>query len=590
MTQIPMDFNWIDLADIALIALLFYAVIINFKRARAGLALAGLLMLGAIYLLASQVGLNLTAWILRGFAPVFLIMLVVIFQRDLRRIFERLAVWSFRRGAPGGPLEEATNTLVHAMGELASCRNGALVVIPGKDPLERHLQGGVELDGKLSNALLLSLFDPNSGGHDGAVVIRGDRVSHFSLHLPLSSNFAQIGSRGTRHSAALGLSERTDALCIVVSEETGDLSLARDGVLHQLRNVRELREALEKEVRAPRAQQHRANPFRVLSRNWLEKCAATLLAGIAWLAFVSGSQMTQRTLEVPVVLENVHPAYTVEKIEPAVVSVTVTGLRRDLYLIDPAVMEARVDSFLVGFGRKTFEIAPRDIVRPRTITVLNVEPRTVQVSAVPQATSGDKELRKKSAHPPEGRNGRVEECGSQAPQLAGAATEENDAPGLKQDEEIQQERPLPQIKEIIFELALGILDAGAVAVLDLGPARDARAHGMAFVVAGHLFPQPLDNLGALGPRTYQTHLSPQDVQQLGQLIDPVAAQIAADTRDSGVAWDRPSRAAVGFGVPSHGAELEHPEWRTVQAQSALAVENRARRIEPDGYGRDRHQW
>jgi uncharacterized protein (TIGR00159 family) len=382
--MIPLDFVWADLLDIALVAMLFYAVIVSMKRANAGLALVGILILGAVYVLASQFGLGLTAWILRGFATVFLILLVVVFQRDFRLMFERIAVWSLRRSPLQKPSQEGTEALAEALTKLASRRQGALVVIPGKDPLARHLSGGVLLDGKLSEALLLSLFDPGSMGHDGAVVVKEDRISDFSVHLPLSTNFSEIGQRGTRHSAALGLAERTDALCVVVSEETGGISIARDGALYQLHDKAELRDALNHEMsKAAREKQTKSTILSALSRDWLDRAAAVVLAVAAWFVFASGSQIAQRTVLIPVMVENVHPNFTVEGVEPKEVSVTVTGLRRDLYLLDPSTLEVRVDAFLIGFGRRTFEISSNNVSHSRDLTVLDVEPRRITLSVTP---------------------------------------------------------------------------------------------------------------------------------------------------------------------------------------------------------------
>ena len=382
--MIPLDFAWTDLLDIALVATLFYAIIVSMKRANAGLALVGILILAAVYVFASQFRLGLTIWILRGFATVFLILLVVVFQRDFRRLFDRIAVWSLMRSPLQKPSEEGTEALAEALTKLASRRQGALVVIPGKDPLARHLSGGVPLDGQLSEALLLSLFDPGSIGHDGAVVVQEDRLSDFSVHLPLSANFSEIGQRGTRHSAALGLTERTDALCVVVSEETGDISIARDGALYQLKDKAELRDALNREMRkAPRDQQGKSAILAALSKNWLDRLAAVALAVVAWFVFASGSQIVQRTVPVPVMVENIHPSFTVEGIEPKDVSVTVTGLRRDVYLLDPSTLEVRVDAFLIGFGRRTFEVSSNNVSHPRDLTVLDIEPRRVTLSVSP---------------------------------------------------------------------------------------------------------------------------------------------------------------------------------------------------------------
>ena len=112
---------------------------------------------------------------------------------------------------------------------MAKKRIGALIVLQGNDPLERHINGGTSLDGLVSEPLLESLFDPHSIGHDGAVIINGNRIAKFGCHLPLSINTSKYGNIGLRHTAALGLAERSDAICVVVSEEKGTISTGLSG-------------------------------------------------------------------------------------------------------------------------------------------------------------------------------------------------------------------------------------------------------------------------------------------------------------------------------------------------------------------------
>jgi len=110
-----------------------------------------------------------------------------------------------------------------------------------------------------------------------------------------------------------------------------------------------------------------------------------VLAVAAWFVFASGSQIAQRTVPIPVMVENVHPNFSVDGIDPKEISVTVTGLRRDLYLLDPSTLEVRVDAFLIGFGRRTFEISSNNVSHPRDLTVLDVEPRHVTLAVTPMS-------------------------------------------------------------------------------------------------------------------------------------------------------------------------------------------------------------
>ena len=225
--------------------MLIYTAIVFAQKTRAALIVRGILILGSIYTLARYLDLQMTAWIFQGFFAIFLIMIVVIFQEELRQFFERIAVWSLaRKRVP--PLGASTaDIMVRTLADLAKERVGALIVIRGNDPLERHITGGIPLDGKLSGPLVKSIFDPHSAGHDGAIIVENDRITRFAAHLPLSKDIRQLANVGTRHSAALGLAKLTDALCIVVSEERGTISVAREGRLREVENLQQLGAGIE---------------------------------------------------------------------------------------------------------------------------------------------------------------------------------------------------------------------------------------------------------------------------------------------------------------------------------------------------------
>jgi uncharacterized protein (TIGR00159 family) len=381
LLQVFNDIGARELLDIALVALLAYGVILWMKRAKAGLAMAGILILGSVYLATRELGLQLAAWILQGFFAAFLILLVVLFQRDLRQLFERIAVWSLQRNAGAPSSDETVLTIVEALTTLARHKHGALVVLPGRDPLDRHLEGGVALDGRLSAPLLLSLFDPASAGHDGALIVEGDIATRFAVHLPLSRDFDQLGQRGTRHSAALGLAERTDSLCIVVSEERGDISIARDGALRPVPGAEELESELEqflKSKRPPHAERRVLWSF--LAKNWIEKAAAVGLALGLWVIFVSGSQGVREARMAPVLFDNIPSGFEVTNVEPKEVEVTLSGPRREFYVIDQTDVEVRVDGFLVGLGRRSFRIRLDDVRHPDSLTVVAWNPQTVELT------------------------------------------------------------------------------------------------------------------------------------------------------------------------------------------------------------------
>ena len=371
----------LDIADMAMVAALLWSAILLLRRTRARVALSGLAILGVVYLFARQLGLRVTAGILQGFFAVFIIVVVVVFQEDLRRFFEQIGSWGLRRRSR--TLRTGmTDLLVRAVAHLATTRTGALLVIPGTEDLERHVEGGVPLNGHLSEPLLLSLFDASSPGHDGAVILRGSEVERFAVHLPLSSNRAQLGPGGTRHAAALGLAERSDALCVVVSEERGKVSVASHGELRTLSRPEELADELGRFLQEE-SPDGRSEPLWQRARGvWKEASVSILLAALLWVVFVPGSSVTAVTHRVPVLVDNLPRGYVLEEIDPPELEVTLEGRRRDAYLVNRAALAVRLDALLVKLGRRTFEITPANLKHPPSLTVVQVNPDRVRLSVV----------------------------------------------------------------------------------------------------------------------------------------------------------------------------------------------------------------
>jgi hypothetical protein len=273
-----------------------------------------------------------------------------------------------------------TDLLVRTVAHLSAIRTGALLVIPGTEDVERHVDGGISLRGDLSEPLLLSLFDTTSPGHDGAAILRGSEVERFAVHLPLSSDHAQLGAGGTRHAAALGLAERTDALCVVVSEERGTVSVASRGVLRTLSRPEELADELRRFLQETGPEKPPEPFWKRLRGVWKEASVSIGLAALLWLVFVPGSSVTAVTLQVPVVVNNLPPGYVLEGVDPSEVEVTLEGRRRDAYLVNRANLEVRVDALLVKLGRRTFDITPANLTHPPTLTILRIEPDRVRLS------------------------------------------------------------------------------------------------------------------------------------------------------------------------------------------------------------------
>ncbi len=366
-----------DLVDICVVGLLIWGAIAWARRVHAILALVGLLFLWLFYLAAMQLELQLTAWFFQGFFAALVIFLVVVFQDDLRRLFERIAVLGLRR--QNAPLDAGrTAVLIRALQELAKRRWGALVVLPRRDPLERHLQGGIILDAEPSEALLISLFDSHSPGHDGAVIWQEDRVTRFAVHLPLSENRQELGAGGTRHAAALGLAERCDAICLIVSEERGTISVASAGKLHTLDRPDSLREAIESHK--PSVRYRATLQPRTILRGALEAFSSFCMALFAWLVLVPGAVEERADLKVPVTVENLPVEFDIASISPDSVEIEVLGARRELLMATDEHFTLVIDADLARLGRRTFAVTREHIQHETSLKILSLKQQKVRLS------------------------------------------------------------------------------------------------------------------------------------------------------------------------------------------------------------------
>ena len=241
-------FSWKDIVDILSVSLFFYGVL-YFLRITKGLQIfKGLAVLAVFWLMAELLNLRTLSWIFEKLWTVGLFSLVVIFQPEIRKTLSKLGQ---RAGVsvikPVG--ERVVDRVVRACSFLSERQIGCLIVIERGQSVEGLVEGCALIDSVVSVELIITIFNPLSPLHDGALVIRGDRVVYASCILPLSKSQELPKKYGTRHRAALGISEESDALCVVVSEETGEISLAMGGKLHRNLDPEMLRAMLLKELR-----------------------------------------------------------------------------------------------------------------------------------------------------------------------------------------------------------------------------------------------------------------------------------------------------------------------------------------------------
>ncbi len=250
-TYIP-QIQIIDIVEILIITVIVYEIMLWIKNTKAWMLLRGIIMLGLFILLAWIFQMNTILFLAKESINVLAIAAVVVFQPELRRALEKLGEKNIlsninpfdRNKANQRFSDETVDSIVKASFDMGKVCTGALIVVEQAIQLNEYEMTGIELDCKVSAQVLINIFEHNTPLHDGAVIIRGDRITSATCYLPLSDNMTISKDLGTRHRAALGMSEVCDALVIVVSEETGLVSVASGGELTRGINRDELRERL----------------------------------------------------------------------------------------------------------------------------------------------------------------------------------------------------------------------------------------------------------------------------------------------------------------------------------------------------------
>ncbi len=263
-----LNIRWEDIVEVIIISFLLYEIMAWVKHTKVWLLMKGIIIIIAFILLALIFKMHTIIWIVENVLSIAVTAVIVILQPELRHALEELGrksfitnIISFEKPTDERFSDKTVNDLVKASFEMGKVKTGALMVIEQNVLLTEYERTGIEVDGLISNQLLINIFEHNTPLHDGAVIIRGNRVVSATCYLPLSDNMGISKELGTRHRAAVGISEVTDALTIIVSEETGHVSVTYEGKLYRNLDADGLREKLNmiqnKEVEETKKQKRR---------------------------------------------------------------------------------------------------------------------------------------------------------------------------------------------------------------------------------------------------------------------------------------------------------------------------------------------
>lgn len=268
MLEILDQFSIWAVLDILLIAFIIYHILLLIRGTRAAQMLTGILIVIAAYLLSSIVPLTTLNWVMNKFYSSFIIIIIILFQDDIRHVLSRMGKKSFIPGSDNLSSSQILDEISRAAAALAAKRIGALIVLERNIILARYVEVGTLLDARVSKEIIMSIFHPSSPIHDGAVIIQRGRISAAGCFLPLTRDENLDPNWGTRHRAAIGISQETDAIVVLVSEEGASISLVVDGRVSRKMDPKDLRKSLN-ELLAEDEEQQKAAAVR--GNDWLAK-------------------------------------------------------------------------------------------------------------------------------------------------------------------------------------------------------------------------------------------------------------------------------------------------------------------------------
>ena len=373
--------TWRDLVDILFLTLVAYQLYDWFRETRALRVLIGLVVLGGIYSVAKLWGLFLTTWVFQILWQVLLILLLILFQSEIRQVLEKVSPLRYlksRRRVLQGTFHKNLSRLLF---DLAAEKTGALIVLTRDDNPSELIHTGQRVMALPDPLLIKSIFNHHAPAHDGAVIITQERLTHMGCILPLSEKEDLPDQFGTRHRAALGLSELTDAVCLVVSEERSEVVSVVGGKIVSWQQPESLQEKLDEWLGGP--QIHVPTMQRFLEdffiNNWKQKLTALALVSTAWL-FLASQQEIKITFSAPVHFENAAAEIPEGQGAMKAVDLTIAGRPRQIKVIDPDEVVVRVNVNGLAAGKHQIRLTGKNVDLPFGVKVEQFTPQRIEIT------------------------------------------------------------------------------------------------------------------------------------------------------------------------------------------------------------------
>lgn len=365
-----------DVLDIGLFSFVLYRFYVVFQGTNVWRILVGISILWLLQTLAASVGIILTSWALQGITAAAAIIIIVVFRNEIRNALLVTNISNFFWGSPRhkkrvAPPEIITETAYY----LARNRIGALLVFPAKEDISELLNGGIDWDGKVSREMIVSIFNKQSPVHDGALILKGNKITKVGTILPLTQRDDIPTFLGTRHRAALGLAEASDALVVVVSEERGEVSVAKNSNLKWINRPEDFKEILKEHLGLEAPAGHSWRKF--LVQALVYTIFLTVTVGI-WYGFTR-SRDTLIAVSVPVEYINRPRTYEILDTSTNEVKIEINGPSRIVRGLRPEQVFVRVDLSAAAEGINTFPITRENLIIPPGLNPIKIRPASVTV-------------------------------------------------------------------------------------------------------------------------------------------------------------------------------------------------------------------
>lgn len=368
--------RWQDVVDILLNSYVLFRLHILFRGTNTFRVLIGIAFLWFFQRIALSLGLIVTSWAFQGITAAAALIIIVVFRNEIRTVFQAQNWQALLWGLPKYTVQSDSDQISAALFALADKRIGALLVFPGKEDLSELIYGGIPWNGDISTEMITSVFWPGNPAHDGAAVIVGKKITTVGSILPLTNRTDLPTSWGTRHRAAAGLAERTDALAIIVSEERGDVLAAKGTVITKIKNPQKMKSILQAHTDIKKTTETgiRSEAFKLA----MVAVLSLVLVISAWISFSRGRD-TLISLDVPVHYLNLGSEFEIVEASVNTVRLHLSGFSTLINALRPDAIAVKLDLGRVTAGSNTFQIGEKQVSLPPGITLTGMSPSSVEV-------------------------------------------------------------------------------------------------------------------------------------------------------------------------------------------------------------------